>query len=71
MGKDYHSMTKAELETELKRLKDNLEDLEEMMSFSYSKSSAHISGGQVKQDEESLCELQEEVALVERLLAGK
>jgi hypothetical protein len=66
---DYNSMSKAELESVLKRLKSNLEDLEETIRFNFAYSSAHISGGQVRKDEESLRKLEEEVGIVEELLS--
>jgi hypothetical protein len=71
MAKDYASMNKEELEKELKRLKDNLEDLEETLSYYYSATQAHIPGGFVKQDEQELKDLREEIAQVEELLKSK
>lgn len=70
-GKDYENMGRAELEAELKRLRENLEDLEETLSYYYSATQAHIPGSFVRQDEEELRELKEELALVERLLREK
>lgn len=70
-GKDYESMGRAELEGELRRLRENLEDLEETLGFYYSATQAHIPGSFVRQDEEELRELKEDIALVERLLGEK
>jgi len=64
-------MSKEQLEGELARLKDNLEDLEETLSYYYSATQAHIPAGFIKQDEESLNDLKEEIAQVEELLKSK
>jgi ribosomal protein L29 len=71
MAKDYSSMSKEELEKELRRLKDNLEDLEETLGYYYSATQAHIPGGFVRQDEAELKELKADIARVEELLKGK
>jgi hypothetical protein len=71
MKRDYGSMSKAELESVLKDLRESLVDLEETMQFNLTYSSAHISGKQVSKDEENLRLLREEVALVEQLIAEK
>jgi hypothetical protein len=65
---DYNSMSKAELETTLKRLQSNFEDLDETINFNFNYSSAHIGGGQVRKDEELLIKLREEIAEVIELL---
>jgi hypothetical protein len=70
-GKEYKSMGQAELERELRRLRENLEDLEETVGYYYSVTKTHIPGSFVKQDEEELRELKEEIALVEGLLREK
>ena len=71
MKRDYDSMSKEELESVLKDLRESLTDLEETMQFDLTYSSAHISGKQVSKDEESLRILREEIAEVEQLIAGK
>jgi hypothetical protein len=58
---DYNLMSKAELETIVKRLKDNFEDLEETINFNFNYSSAHIGGNQVRKDEERLIKLKGEI----------
>ena len=65
---DFNSMSRVELETRLESLKDNLEDLEETLSFNFHYSSSHISGGQLLKDKESLKEMREEIAVIEALL---
>ena len=65
---DYRAMSRAELETRLSSLKDNLEDLEEALRFNFHYSSSHISGHQVLKDKESLKEIREEIAVLEALL---
>lgn len=62
-------MSKAELESALKRLKSNFEDLEETISFNFTYSVAHVDLGQVIRDEESLMELKEEIRSIEDLLS--
>lgn len=71
MPEDYESMSREELEAELKRLRENLEDLEETLSYYYSSTQAHIPGSFVKQDEAAIEELKEEIARVEELLSKK
>ena len=51
--------------------KDNLEDLEETLSFNFHYSSSHISGSQILKDKESLKEIREEIAVLEALLLEK
>jgi hypothetical protein len=71
MKRDYESMSKAELGSVLKDLRESLVDLEETMQCNLTYSSAHISGKQVSKDEESLRILREEVARVEQLMSEK
>jgi hypothetical protein len=75
MKKNIQDMTVDELTEELKRLKDNLCDLEEMHSFTFGKTSVHI-GAQKAQNlqtefEEECMAYQEQIAAVERLLKEK
>jgi uncharacterized protein YktB (UPF0637 family) len=67
---DYNSMSKDELESALKRLQDNLEDLEETITFNFSHTSDHIGGKQVRKDEESLRKLKEEVEKIREILSN-
>jgi cell shape-determining protein MreC len=69
MSKSYGLMSKTELELELKRLKENLEDLEELFNFNFTNTSAHISGKVVAKDEEELEKLKREIAKIEKLLS--
>jgi hypothetical protein len=69
MKKDYTVMSKYELLIELKRLRDNLKDLEETMNFHYTFSSAHISGEQAKKDEQTLDVLKQEIATIELIIS--
>lgn len=66
---DCNSVSRAELELTLKRLKSNFEDLEETINFNFTYSVAHIGGGQVRKDEESLRKLKEEICRIEELLS--
>lgn len=61
-------MKKKDLESALRRLEADLEDLEETMSFNLSYTSAHIGGAQVRKDEEALGELRQEIARIRTLL---
>ncbi len=68
---DYDSMTGAELESELNRLKSTLDDLEEVINFNLTYSSAHIGGAEVRRDEERLQELKKKIRRIEELLSQK
>lgn len=65
---DYRFMNREELASSLQRLLSDLEDLEETISFHLTYSSAHIGGGQVRKDEESLKEIRDKIAYVRQLL---
>ncbi len=67
---DHQEMSRTELESALKRLRFQVEDLEEMIGFDYTFTSAHIGGSQVRKDENKLTELKEQISLIERLLSG-
>ncbi len=71
----FEDMTIDQLKAELKRLKDNLCDLEDMHAFTFGKTSVHI-GAQKAQNlqtefEEECVAYQEQIAAVERLLKEK
>jgi hypothetical protein len=68
---DYNLMSKAELETIVKRLKDNFEDLEETINFNFNYSSAHIGGNQVRKDEERLIKLKGEIERVKEIISRR
>ena len=69
MLKDYSSMSKVELEVELRRLQDDLEDLEETFQFHMRNTSDHISGRVVKKGEDELERLQVEISKIKQLLS--
>jgi len=75
MNKNIEDMTIDELKTELKRLKDNLCDIEDMHSFTFVKTSVHIGAEKAQNmaDEyEQECKLfNEQIAAVEKLLKSK
>lgn len=71
MTKDYNLLNKPELESTLQKLKAELDDLEETVSFYLANSAAHISGGEVQRDEETLEELKSDIAEVEGLIGRK
>jgi hypothetical protein len=61
-------MKKKDLESTLRRLEADLEDLEETMRFNLSHTTAHIGGGQVRRDEEMLDQLRREISRIRALL---
>ena len=68
-------MTVAELTEELRRLRDNLRDLEEMHSFTFVKTSVHIGAEKaqnLQEEFEQECkEYGERIEELERLLSEK
>jgi hypothetical protein len=68
MARDYSSLTRQELEATRLLLNAELEDLEETTSFYFSHSAAHINGGEVLRDEETLNELRFDIAAIEELM---
>jgi len=70
--KNYETMSVDELRAELKRLKDNLCDVEDMHAFTFVKTSVHIGAEKaqnMQQEYEDECRLfNEQIAIVERLL---
>ncbi len=75
MEKKFEEMTIDELKAELKRLKDNLCDLEDTHSFTFGRTSVHIGATQAQNLQEEFdqeCrEFNEKIAQIERLLAEK
>lgn len=75
MSYDLESMTIDELKAEIKRLKDNLCDVEDMHSFTFGKTSVHIGAEQAQNmtDEyEEECRLfNEQIAAIEEALKAK
>ncbi|KAF0144217.1 MAG: hypothetical protein FD156_2033 [Nitrospirae bacterium] len=75
MENKLNNMTVEELKSELRRLKDNLCDIEDMHSFTFSKTSAHI-GSEKAQNmqiefEEECSMLNERIAEIEKELKKK
>ncbi len=75
MSGKLEDMTLDELRAELKRLKDNLCDLEDMHAFTFGKTSVHI-GAEKAQNltaeyEEECKVFNEQIAMVEKLLKAK
>jgi hypothetical protein len=68
MNKDHSLLSRTELEANLIRLKAELEDMEETVSFYFTHSAAHIKGGEAIRYEEDLRELKFEIAEIQRLL---
>lgn len=75
MDNRLDDMTIEELKAELKRLKDNLRDLEEMHSFTFGKTSVHIGGEKaqtIQAEFEEECRLyNERIATIEKKLKAK
>lgn len=61
-------MDRAALENEIKRLRDELEDLEDTFTFNLTNTSAHLRSGLVAEHEDELNELREKIAGIEVLL---
>ncbi len=74
-GKNIKDMTDEELKRELKRLKDNLCDLEDLHSFTFVKTSVHIGAerAQSMQDEydQECMEYKTRIAAVEEELRAR
>ncbi len=70
MARDYASMDRAGLEEALRRLRLDLEDIQETIEFNFTHTRAHINAGQVATDEETLSDLRAEIAEVEARLAA-
>ncbi len=75
MDKKIEDMTIDELRAELKRLKDNLCDLEDLHSFTFGKTSVHI-GAEKAQNltaeyEEECRMFNEQIAAMEKMLRAK
>ena len=68
---DYNLMPRTELESLLDHLQRGLEDMEETIAFDYTFTSAHIGGHRVKEDEERLAKLKDEISRVQQLLYAK
>ena len=66
--KRKRDMDRAALEKEIKRLKDELEDLEDTFTFNLTNTSAHLRSGLVAEHEDELNELRKKIAGIEGLL---
>lgn len=75
MEKKFEDMSLDELRAELKRLKENLCDLEDMHSFTFGRTSVHIGAEKaqnMQQEFEEECkEHNEEIAAIQKLLKSK
>ena len=75
MGKSIDAMSIDELKTELKRIKDNLCDLEDMHAFTFGKTSVHIGAEKAQNltaEYEDECRLfNDQIAAVEKALRAK
>jgi predicted metal-binding protein len=65
----YQNVSIPELEAKLSRLRSGYEDLEEVITFNLTHSSAHIGSGEVRRDEETLSDLRGQIASIEKRLA--
>lgn len=75
MDKKTEDMTTDELQAELKRLRENLCDLEDMHAFTFGKTSVHIGAEKaqnMQQEYEDECRLHNErIAEIEALLKAR
>jgi len=71
----YEAMTIGQLRAELKRLKDNLCDIEDMHNFTFGKTTVHIGAEQAQNmalEYEQECKAyNDQIALVEKALKAK
>jgi hypothetical protein len=75
MDKKLEAMSIEELKAELKRLKDNLCDLEDMHAFTFGKTSVHMGAEKalnMTAEYEEECKLHnEQIAEIEKILKAK
>jgi hypothetical protein len=75
MNKNLESMSIDELKAELKRLKDNLCDIEDLHAFTFGKTSVHIGAEKAQNmtaEYEEECRLHnEQIAAIEKALKAK
>jgi len=75
MSKTVEDMSVEELKAELKKLRENLEDFEEMHTFAMAKTSVHIGANQAnalqEEYEDEVKTYNAQIAKVEALLAAK
>jgi hypothetical protein len=75
MAKKYEDMSIEELKAELKRLKDNLCDIEDLHSFTFGKTSVHIGAEKAQNmaaEYEDDCKLHnEQIAAIDKALRAK
>ncbi len=75
MSKNIEDMTIDELKAELKRLKDNLCDVEDLHSFTFGKTSVHVGAEKAQNmtaEYEEECKMfNDRIAAVEKLLKAK
>jgi hypothetical protein len=75
MDKRLEDMTVDELKAELKRLKDNLCDIEDLHAFTFGKTSVHIGAEQAQnmatEYEEDCRRHTDQIAAIERVLKAK
>jgi hypothetical protein len=75
MERKFEDMSLDELWAELKRLKENICDLEDMHSFTFGRTSTHIGAEKAqnmqREFEEECKEHNEKIAAIEKLLKSK
>ena len=75
MEKNLEDLSIEELKTELKRLKENLCDVEDMHAFTFGKTSVHIGAEKAQnmtaESEEECKMFSEQIAEIEKLLKAK
>jgi len=69
MLKDYSAMSEAERKAELRRLREDLDDLEETFQFHMRNTSDHISSRAVNKGEEEIQRLRREIDTIEKSLS--
>ncbi len=68
MGHDYENMTLKQLELELKRLGNVLEDLEDTFNFNMANTMDHHNEAMIREHEDEMDEYRQQINRISRLL---
>ena len=68
---EYEQMEKHELEQKLKKLQDDLEDIQEERKFVLGQTGIHLPGATVQKFEAEISELEKKIAAVKSVLKKK
>jgi archaellum component FlaC len=71
MEEEYREASREELDARLRRLREDLKDLEDTFSFNLANTAAHLNAGMVNEHEQELEEYREKIAHIEEILRKK